>query len=62
MTDDMEKISCTCSKERAENALISIKAELADMIADGKPIEMKCPYCDRAYEFTIEELKELLNK
>ena len=32
------------------------------MIADGKPIEVKCHFCNTAYVFTVEELKELLVK
>lgn len=63
-TDTMPvRFFCNCSKERVEKALVSIgKKELTDIIADGKPIEVKCHFCNKAYEFTMEELKELLNK
>ena len=55
--------SCNCSKERVEKAIISIGSkEIRDMIRDGKPIEVKCHFCNEAYTFTIEELKEILNK
>ena len=30
------------------------------MIADGKTIEVKCQFCDKAYYFTVEELRKLL--
>lgn len=54
---------CNCSKERVEKALVSIgKKELTDIIADGKPIEVKCHFCNRAYEFTVEDMKELLKQ
>lgn len=54
---------CNCSKERVEKALVSIgKKELTDIIADGKPIEVKCHFCNRAYEFTVEDIKELLKQ
>ncbi len=44
-------------------AIISIgKKEIEDMIADGKPIEVKCHFCNTAYEFTVEELEEILEK
>lgn len=54
---------CNCSKERIEKAIISIgKREIQEMIEDGKPIEVKCHFCNTAYEFTVEELEEILEK
>lgn len=55
--------SCNCDKKRVEKALISIgKAELQDMINDGKEIEVNCHFCNKNYTFSVEELKELLKK
>ena len=54
---------CNCSKNRIEKAIISIgEKEIREMIDDGEEIEVKCHFCDRAYHFTVEELKELLKK
>ena len=54
---------CNCSKKRVEKAIISIgKKEIKDMIADGKPIEVTCHFCNTNYEFSVEELKEILKK
>lgn len=54
---------CNCSKKRVEKALISIgKKELEEMIRDGKPIEVKCHFCNKNYAFEVEELKELLRR
>ena len=54
---------CGCTRKRVEKALVSIgKKELEDMICEGKPIEMNCHFCNAAYEFSVEELKELLVK
>lgn len=54
---------CNCSRERVEKALISIgRKELNEMIQEGKPIEMNCHFCNHNYEFTVEELKEILCK
>lgn len=51
---------CNCSKERVEKALISVgKKELDAMIADGKPININCHFCNTDYEFDVEELKKL---
>lgn len=55
--------SCSCSKERVEKAIISIgNKEIREMIRDGKPIEVKCHFCNEAYSFQIEELKKILEK
>ena len=57
------RFHCNCSKERVAKALISIgRKELNEMIQEGKPIEMNCHFCNKNYEFTVEELKEILRK
>lgn len=63
-TDTMEtEFHCNCSKERVEKALISIgRRDIREMIEDNKPIEMHCHFCNTSYEFTVEELKEILKK
>ncbi len=64
ITDKMPtKFECNCSKSRVEKALISIgRRDITEMIDDGKPIEMHCHFCNTSYEFTVEELKEILKK
>ena len=55
------RFHCNCSKERVAKALISIgRKELNEMIQEGKPIEMNCHFCNTNYNFTVEELKEIL--
>lgn len=55
--------SCNCSKERIEKAIISIgKKDIQSMIDDGKDIEVKCHFCNTVYNYTVDELKELLKK
>ncbi len=52
---------CNCSRERVSRALISLgKTELQSMIDDGEPVELKCHFCNSAYTFQVEELKEML--
>lgn len=54
---------CNCSKERVEKAIVSLgRKELKEMINDGKPVEVKCDFCNSAYTFSIEELKEILKR
>ena len=43
--------------------MISVgKKEIQDMIDDGQDIEVKCHFCNEAYNYTVDELKELLKK
>lgn len=55
------KFYCNCDKERVEKVLVSIgREEIQDMIDDGKPVELKCHFCGKAYTFSVEELGKIL--
>ena len=54
---------CNCSKERIEKAIISVgRREIQSMIDDGREIEVKCHFCNTAYKYSVDELKELLKR
>ena len=54
---------CYCSRERVTAALISLgKKELADIQAEGKVFPVECQFCDTVYEFTPEDIGDLLRK
>ena len=54
---------CDCSKEKIERGLIAIgKKELQDIINTEKSINTVCHFCNREYNFSKEELEQLLNK
>lgn len=54
---------CNCDKKRIEKAIISIgEKDIREMIEEGKEIEVKCHFCNSAYTFSVEELKELLKR
>ena len=54
---------CDCSRERVEKAMISIgKKDLQEMIDDGKQIEVRCQFCDKIYNFEIDDLKRMLRQ
>ncbi len=54
---------CNCDKARVEKALISIgKKELQEMIDEGNTIEVNCHFCNKNYDFTVEDLKRLHEK
>ena len=57
------RFHCDCEKSRVEKALISVgRRELQEMIDDGKEIEVSCHFCGKLYTFTVDELKEMLEK
>ncbi|MBQ2258056.1 MAG: Hsp33 family molecular chaperone HslO [Lachnospiraceae bacterium] len=54
---------CDCSRERVEKAMISIgKKDIQEMIDDGKQIEVRCQFCDKIYNFEIDDLKKMLRQ
>ena len=59
ITDTVDtQFYCDCSKEKVARALSTInKKDLEDIINDGESIEVKCQFCNKAYNFDIEELK-----
>lgn len=55
------RFHCNCSKERVSEALATLKpSDIQEMVDDGETIEVKCFFCNTAYNFTVDELKELL--
>lgn len=54
---------CNCSKERVEKAVVSIgEKQIQEMIDEGEDIEVKCHFCNTAYQYTIEELTAILER
>ena len=50
---------CTCSKERVTSVLSSLgRDELDSMVAEGQS-EVRCNFCNEAYQFEAEELKKI---
>ncbi|WP_209125619.1 Hsp33 family molecular chaperone HslO [Alkalihalobacillus sp. BA299] len=55
------KFSCTCSKQRFENAIISLGTEeIQAMINEEGKAETRCHFCNETYLFSKEELEGLL--
>lgn len=54
---------CYCSRDRVEQALISLgREELGDIVRDGKAFPVECQFCDTVYTFTPEDIQALLKK
>ena len=52
---------CDCSKEKVSKAIMSIESkDIEEMIADGKPVEVNCQFCNTTYSLSPEELLILL--
>lgn len=50
-----------CNRERAKKALKSLgKEQLSVIINEDKKAEIVCPYCNRKYNFSEIELKNIL--
>ncbi len=57
------KYLCDCSRERVERAIVSIgKKDLQEMIDEAKPVEVRCQFCDKIYNFDAEDLKGLYER
>jgi molecular chaperone Hsp33 len=54
------KYNCDCSRERFEQALISLgKTELLSLAYEEEDTEICCRFCNKKYVFKSEQLKEL---
>ncbi len=52
---------CYCSRQRVEKALISLgRQELEEIKAEEKTFPVECQFCDTVYDFTPEDIGELL--
>ena len=52
---------CYCSRDRVTAALISLgREELQEIRNEGKAFPVECQFCDTIYQFTPEEIEELL--
>lgn len=61
LDENVPKYKCDCSREKVERALISIgKEELTSIYEEGKDEELKCHFCNKAYNFSSEQIGVLL--
>ena len=52
---------CYCSRDRVTATLISLgRKELEDIVAEGETVHIECQFCDTIYDFTPEEITEIL--
>lgn len=54
---------CYCSRERVTAALISLgKDELKQIADEGKAFPVECQFCDQVFEFTPEDIRQLIKR
>ena len=52
---------CYCSRDRALEAIACLdSADIEDLAAGGETISVGCQFCDAAYTFTPDEMREIL--
>lgn len=57
------RFQCNCTRERVSAALMSIgEKDLQELIDEGETIEMSCHFCNEKYHFSVDEMKDLLEK
>jgi molecular chaperone Hsp33 len=55
------QFGCRCSPERLAGSLASLpRADIESLMEGGKTLEIECDYCGKHYEFTMTQLKNLL--
>lgn len=52
---------CYCSRDRVTSTLISLgKKEMQEIVEDQETIHVECQFCDTIYDFTPEQIQEIL--
>ena len=60
LTDRPVRFQCRCSEERIRVTLQMLSVgELEEMIAEGKPAEVTCNFCNTRYEIGVDELRAI---
>lgn len=54
---------CYCSRDRVEKTLVTLGVEeLEQIVRDGETLHVDCQFCDEIYDFTPENVENLLAK
>ena len=54
---------CTCSRERVARTLLTLGVEeLEQIVRTQETLHIDCQFCDKIYDFTPENVRELLNQ
>lgn len=54
---------CTCSRERVAKTLLTLGVEeLEEIVRTKETLHIDCQFCDKIYDFTPENVREILNQ
>lgn len=54
---------CYCTRERVERTLLTLgKKELEEIVQNKETLHIDCQFCDKIYDFTPENVKEILER
>lgn len=54
---------CYCNRERVTSTLISLgKKELQEIVEEKETIHIECQFCDTIYDFSPDEIQEILKE
>lgn len=55
------RFDCSCSRERMQRNLAALgRADLSEMAEDSKGIELVCHFCNTKYQFSQDEIRQVL--
>ncbi len=62
VSDSEVHFGCRCSSERLAQSLASLpRADIESLMEDGKTLDIECDYCRKRYEFSLQELRSLID-
>ena len=54
---------CYCTRERVERTLLTLgEKELSEIVQSGETLHVDCQFCDKIYDFTPENVQDILNR
>lgn len=57
---DERRYKCSCSRDKIEKLIVSLgNEEVEDILKEEGKVEIKCSYCNKMYEFSEDEVKEI---
>ena len=60
---DPVEYRCYCSREKVERTLLTLgRDELEQIVRSGETLHVDCQFCDKIYDFTPENVQEILNR
>lgn len=57
---DERRYKCSCNRDKIEKLIVSLgNEEVEDILKEEGKVEIKCSYCNKMYEFSEDEVKEI---